>query len=514
MGLAFRKKLSGLLFFHAAWGIVLWLSISKYGLGVSTDASAYLFAARNFSQGKSLAIYDGSAYSLWPPLYPMLVGAVQMVSGQNPFVAAQLVQWMAFSLLAIFSSLLFLKIFPHNFALAFLAAWMLDTAPVMISAFHMIGSDYLFALFPVLLAWLIGRYEEGKQSGTLALLIGLTAALGMLLRYIGYTLVLLGLWAVYRTKGISWGTRLWRGLWTGVWAIAPMVWMLNTWLSSQEQRRAPLAISDYLRQFAVGIMDWFFAPPPLKEVPDGWVIGLLGFLATSGLLWLALAKREILFTPYTWPVVAYGVIYTLALFGQASIAYFNRLWGRFLLPIYLPLLVMWLLLFQRGLRHLTQQGAGPKARLAKGVGLLLLLTLALAQTLRGIERLKNARQGIIPENIYNTSEWAENTILEYWQTHPPTGEYVLLSNLPAGVAFHTWHETLPSPRKRAIYGTEIIPLETYRTQIFADHKPRYLIWIEPNPYEHVYLPGELSPLALVETIVENEDGGIYRLRQR
>lgn len=504
------KKLAALLLFHALWGAVLGVSISNYGLGISTDASAYLFAAENLSQGQGLRIYDGSAYLFWPPLYPMLLAAIQAISGQSAFVAAHILQFTAFGLVAVFSSLLLLKIFPDDFALVFLATFLLDTAPVVVSTFQMVGSDYLFMLFPLLLALLIARYQQ-EQSGTLALLIGLTAALGMLLRYIGYTLVLLGLWAVCCSRGSSWPRRLHHITWTGLWALVPTLWMVNTWLTTADQRRAPLSLWEYLRQMATGILSWFFALPPLKEVPNGWVAGVLAVLVLTGLLWLALARQEHFFSPYLWPVVTYGLIYTLALLGQASIAYFNRLWGRFLLPLYFPLLLLEISLLQFGLSYLRQHVSRFLVQLLRGVSGLLLLTLALAQTLRTAELLQNARQGLIPENIYNTAEWRANSLLHYWRAHAPVGDYILLSNLPAGVAFHTRHETLPSPRKRAVYDTEIIPLEHYRAEIFSSGQPVYLIWIEPNPYEHVYLPEELSPLARLETILKKKEGAIYRL---
>ena len=40
------------------------------------------------------------------------------------------------------------------------------------------------------------------------------------------------------------------------------------------------------------------------------------------------------------PVLLYGAFYTLALFGSASIAYYNRLAGRFLLPLYIPFITL------------------------------------------------------------------------------------------------------------------------------------------------------------------------------
>jgi hypothetical protein len=80
------------------------------------------------------------------------------------------------------------------------------------------------------------------------------------------------------------------------------------------------------------------------------------------------------------------------------------------------------------------------------------------------------------------------------------------------VAFHTQHEVSASPRKSGLYDTTIIPLEDYADTLFTDGKDVYLMWIEPNPYEYIYLPHELSPIADITVIIENEDGGLYLLR--
>src|SRR6266511_401581 len=124
-----QRKLAVLLLFHTCWGMVLGLSISKYGLGVSTDATSYLFAGVNWVEGHGLVDFSGAAYILWPPLYPMLIGFLHL-AGLSAFASAHVIQFTAFGLFAYFSSNLFLKIFPDDFPLAVLGAFLLDAAPV------------------------------------------------------------------------------------------------------------------------------------------------------------------------------------------------------------------------------------------------------------------------------------------------------------------------------------------------------------------------------------------------
>ena len=498
MQLTHRQKLFALLLFHAAWGGILWLSISRYGLGVSTDSVDYLFAGKNLAAGKSLVTYDGSPFYLWPPFYPMCIAFFNLL-GFNAFTSAHIVQFAAFALLAYFSSVLFLKIF--DFPFAFLAAFLFDTAAVVVSNFQMAGTDYLFLLFPILLTLLSARYVD-SQNWTHVLLIGLIAALGMLLRYIGYTLVLAGLWAVYRYTNGSPSKRILRAAAAGAFAIPPFLWMYHTWMTTTDQRRAPLPVSDYIQQFTSGILDWFTSPPNYTDV-NAWHLAVV-WIPILGLILIALlpSRRENLFTPHTAPLLAHGLLYAVFIFVNALIAYFNRLDGRFLLPIYTPLLVLLLLVISR----LRMQNVRAATLLS-----LFLVFAGVLQIQHTIATLRASVNGDIPLNFYNTREWNENKALQYWKQHPPAGDYILLSNYDAGVAFHTGHTTLPSPRRTELYGTEIIPLSTYVDAMFDEGRQTYLIWIEPNTYEHVYEPLELIPIAKLTALFKDGDGAVFSL---
>lgn len=505
-----RKKLLVLLGFHACWGVVLALSISKYGLGVSTDATAYMFVGVNWIRGDGLIDFSGGSYVLWPPLYPMLIGFLHL-TGLSAFAAAHVIQFAAYALAAYASSALLLKLFPDDFAFAFLGAFLIAVAPVSISTFLMVGTDYLFMLFPIAAALLLQRYSEKGDWASLTLL-GLTASLAMLTRYIGYALVLSALTAVLFASSGPPLKRILRAAYAGMFSLVPFLWMLNTWLATNGLRRPPLSFSEYAAQFTAGVIAMFTV-----NVPDAANITMLhhwmvwGWVVLAAILLFVLSRRVKVFTPMTIFLFGFGMIYTAALFGTALIAYFNRLWGRFQLPDYVPVIVLFLLVIGHGLRYLRERRSGwfvPAALLGAGF----LLFISVLQFNRTVLLLRDAVHGIIPENGVNTQEMNENSIIRYWKENPPEGAYHLFANYPAAAAFHTRHSAQASPRKTPVYGDEVYPLEDYIGYLFPDDQPVYLLWIEPNVYEHVYLPHELAPIAEIEVIFENEDGGIYRLR--
>ena len=75
----------------------------------------------------------------------------------------------------------------------------------------------------------------------------------------------------------------------------------------------------------------------------------------------------IIFSPYTIPVLVYGLLYVLALFGSASIAYFNKLSGRFLLPFYIPFITL-LVLTLDVLMHFVHLHSPQKLRRIIAIG--------------------------------------------------------------------------------------------------------------------------------------------------
>ena len=115
-----ENKLIVLMAFHAMWGMALWLSISKYGLGISTDSVHYLFAGLNLSRGDGPISFDGSYVLLWPPLYSTLLAIIHLATGLDIFVSSNVLQFIAFAVTSYCLSILFLKIFPDNFLFAVL----------------------------------------------------------------------------------------------------------------------------------------------------------------------------------------------------------------------------------------------------------------------------------------------------------------------------------------------------------------------------------------------------------
>ena len=70
-----------------ALGLIV-LSTSKYGAGVSSDAARNLSTADNLATGKGFVDMTGTPFVLWPPLYPLLLAGISLLTHGSTFQAA------------------------------------------------------------------------------------------------------------------------------------------------------------------------------------------------------------------------------------------------------------------------------------------------------------------------------------------------------------------------------------------------------------------------------------------
>ena len=504
-----KQKLAVSMAFHLMWGAVLWLSISKYGLGISTDSVHLLFGGLNLAEGRGLFSFDGNFLALWPPLYSILLAGIHLIFGLGVFTAANLLQAASFLGLSACLSILFLKIFPDLFPLALAANILSDVGVVVLTTFDIVGSDYIHLFLAMLFVLLAGYYLESRSPRVL-LAMSVTGTLAMFDRYLGIASIVTGVALVFFFTE-DWRERILRSALMALSALPAGIWL---WVTSPlVARREPIPFADNFSWFSKSIVEWFL-PESIVESNAGIFIAIL-WIAIIGLMVLLFAfrTRYKVFSSFNTPVFVYGLFYLLALFGTASLAYYNKLGGRFLLPLYIPFLALLVVSAEVLLRLAGEISVQIWRRVAYFgvIGLLALTTFSLSsQTLSTI--LVSRDIGAAGENVFNTKDWHENRVMRYWLNHPPKGNYLLFSNYPDGVAFFTGHPAFSSPRKFAgPYSTDEISPDQYVSELFSSGMRVYIIWIEPNIYSHYYPVDELFAIAEIDTLYQSRDGGVYRL---
>jgi hypothetical protein len=506
-----KRGLTLLMVFHTLWGLVLWLSISKYGPGISTDSVHLLFGALNLSEGRGLASFDGSFLLFWPPLYPALLALIRILSGSNPFVSATILQFTSFAGMSFCLSAMFLRIFPQRFWLAFAANFLSDIGAVVLAGFGTVGSDYVHLLLVVVFAWLAGYYIE-SNSPRLLLAMSILGMLAMLQRYLGIAVIATGVTLICLFTRGDLNRRIGRSFLMGLAALPAGLWLLVTskWITPRE----PIGLVENSTWFSKSVLEWFLPP----EAVEPYLIPLIAclWILTGGLImgFILLSRRYKAPIPHVVPILIYGFFYVLALFGSASLEYFNKLAGRFLLPLYIPFVTLLVsaagLVLQRA-RDVTAT-AWRRVISVGTVGALTLAAVGLAGTTVPLV-LRSRLDGAPGENAFNTRVWHESSAMNYWLTHQPPEGYLLFSNAPDGIAFYTWHPCLASPRQYdGPYSQVEIPQARYVPELFSSGRDVYLVWIEPGADTYYYRIEELTSIANIQTLYVGRDGGVYRLR--
>ena len=522
-----RPKLAVLMALQMLWGLVLWFSISKHGLGVSTDAVHLLFGGLNLASGNGLTSYDGKFLILWPPLYPVLLALVHRIGGLDVLTAAGLIQAVAFLGLAFSLAVLFVRIFSENFGLSIAATVLAQVGSVVVIAFGMVGSDYVHLFLVVLLIVLTGHYVESGSGGAFVA-VAAVSLLATLQRYLGVAAVATAALTIAALGPGRLGRRLGNGaLLCGT--TAPMgMWLAIT--SQLYTRRDPISLAENFSWFSRSILEWFLSPRSAKQ-------GLELQIEILWLVFVALAATALVFArrpgrstaprtthgqegrsdpwPYLLPLLLYGLCYALAIFGSASIAYFNKLGGRFLLPLYIPLICLPVAAVDGILRRVRGASSAVLQTLGAAACYLALTSLAGAALHTTYPMILESRASgtVGGENAFNNIRWRQNPALGFWEDHRPQGDYVLFSNEPDGVAFNTRHAARPAPRRTTgPYGTVEMPLGGFRSELFESGEAVFLLWVEPNPYEYDYGPAELEAIADVQALFTSDAGDVYQLR--
>lgn len=167
----------------------LLLITTPHGLAQSPDSVGYLKAAQGLLQGLGFEYVNNH----WPPLYPLLISLVGLLTGGDVLTAARLLQaGVLFSVCLLFAKLLLKRDLLHRWA-----AWVsliVIAMPISAHIFYFAWTEPLYILFMLLnftcLFNIIEQQAVERSHYLYYFVLGLTASLAFLSRYIGITLII------------------------------------------------------------------------------------------------------------------------------------------------------------------------------------------------------------------------------------------------------------------------------------------------------------------------------------
>ncbi len=530
-----------------------------YGAVVSTDTILHLSTAMNFLAGKGWREFTGFRAIEWPPLFTLLLAAFGWV-GIEPLAAGRWINATAFGLTILVAG---------NYLRSNLRSqWLASAATVAIAASLPLSdlasrlmTEPLFVLFTLLALTQLASFLNRRTTAPLWWAAGFTA-LAALTRYLGTVLIGAGvlMLLVRRTPplaarlkdAIVFGavaslplalvlTRNWAvfGTLTGAAALpySAVVSRIHNWAVLRTLTGGGRSLSDSLSQVADVFQKWVMPQDALDRVdyllwtatglgtPD-WFGSLIW--TTIGLVVVAMAaavvasgrwgaRERIGRRPLSFglgPALPFGG-FTLAylLFMVAIVQFVSAvpILDRYLLPVYMPLLLAAALLLDR---FLSIEVAGRVAVAKWGLASLVLLA-ALAHL--GFSAQKNLRltaqaldTGYPDDGDYNAAYWQHSATLNYIRDH--LSDSITYSNNH----FLLWF----ADRTAAIRTHRQLPFELrYWTRQARKWSKRgedevYIVWLK-DTYRTAYFDYndlDLRLLPGVEVVVEWSDSVVFRVR--
>ena len=518
----------------------------EYGVFLGLDSLYYLEAARNLAAGEGFTHFDGTVYTLlWPPLYPLLL-AVLGLGRLDPTVLAGPLGAAAFGL----SVFVVGRLLARRLRFRLLAVWAALSAALAAplagqAAWAM--TDPLLILFSVLA---LAETEEFLAGGRTRSLVraGLFAGLAWASRLAGAAApAAVGLLLLF-SRGVPGRQRARQCLLFAALAGAPMgLWTLRhfrafPWTGT-ETGAAHESFPFLLRELGGVLLDWARPVLPVGSASGAWPFLLL---APAGAAVLALAagyfregwRRR---ARSDWrPATVFGVFalgYLALLLGSLSTIDLRGLPPRYLLPLFLPLLVLAATTLDRLLAHERGRKAVPpgaaRGSTASGIrralfspgparacvaavlsGAALCLWTA-GQVAANVGEIRRANAGEAYLG-YSGPAWARSRTLEYLRENPLSGP--VYSNEPVILAFHgaggdyenrgyLW-SCQPNWRRRQAPSVE----ERLRVWLAGVPDGAFVVsfhgrWSAPCAYG----AAALRAVPGLRTVADLEDGAVYRV---
>lgn len=495
-----RQSLYVLLVAMSVAGIAFSLaSSSLYGVGVSSDSTAYISAARSLLAGHGLVCHDGALYTGWPPLFPLLLAGIGL-AGVDPVVGVRFLNALAFGGTILASGICFARCLRSGALAVVATSSILLSYPLLDSSIQAL-TEPVFVLLIVLFVLAMSSFLKDGSVVSLGL-ASVTAGLCVLQRYTGVSLVAAGVMLII----VSHREASRRGRFRQVVVFLtvscmPMtLWVVRNalvthMLTGHERLHSIFSLRDNI-VFAADTATKWFAPESIPLSVRLAIIAAVLLPATAALLSRARSHGgDDRGCCYAWPAGVVILVYVPLLVYTHQVGVLNEpLNDRYLLP--LAVLVPWVLFAGLDVIRGWLQSRF-RACAAVLVGLCLVW---LAYPL-GCFRDSVSTHRTYGAGGYSWSGCQTSAMTAWLHSHVLPGD--VRSNAPDALYALTGRSAKVSPHRSW-------DIPAFQRTI-ASGAGEYLVWFGGRPEIYQYDLDELVELVSVEKVITFRDGGIYRL---
>ena len=497
---------------------------STYGAAISADSTGYLSAAMNLLAGMGLVTYLGGEIVYQPPLFPMLLALVGLF-GIEPLEAGRLMNAAAFGLVILVSGLWLRRSLRSPVVVVSATAALLAAHPLNHYAATFL-TDTVFILLTLLALIRLESFLRGKAAWPTLFQAAGFAALTTLLRYAGVTSIFTGVLLLLLVgPGARAAVRLKRAAVFGAVSSIPLAAVLvRNWLNwgeltgkRSEITRPPLA--DSLGQVAGVINEWAGFSRSSGLDAYLWAAAGLTVLAAAAVAARSAGFRgpaslrfrfsRSLLPPFrAAPALPFGVfapIYAAFIVVTVPAAVDYAINSRYMLPVYVPLLLTGALLLDRFVSIGRAGGMTAAANALASILLAAVLTHAGLSARRGVDATARALEHGYVGDHYNTAHWSGSELLDYVKNNRLEGR--IFSNYPSLIWFASG---MPAAAPDSY--TYVVPIVSDELAEWLESRPEdmHIVWFRAVQAPYRYDDAAFRALPGVETVAELSDGVVFR----
>lgn len=407
--------------------VVLLAASSRHGLAVSPDSVSYLRAADDLTAGRAPTDARGDPFVAWPPLYPALVAATAILTGQSAPAAARTLNGILVVVLVVVFAGAVLRLVAHR-SLQLVAVGAVALAPAVLGMAVSALSELLFAVIALAALWAVA---ESRRSGSWRLL---TAAAGLaaaasLTKYVGVVVIGVGTCSLLPRRRVA--------LTFSALASFPLgLWLVHNRLvggTTTGIREVGPSAGGVLRPVAETAGNWLAPGAPIPALLGVVMAALVGWAVARAVR----VDRQTGASPL--PFCLFVVGYPLALVVLAAVVGFDPVSHRLLAPAWPPLVLVGAIALDDRLTATSPAGSAPRTGLLVGAA-------ALWMVAAGVVVAHDASRLDAEGGGYGSSRWDDSALLAVTGALPR--DATVASNAPYPLAFRTGRTALGADEAR------------------------------------------------------------------
>ena len=491
----------------------------KYGAGVSSDAVRNLSTVDSLLAGRGFVDLNGNLLTWWPPLFPMLLYVLSLVTKADPFVIAWYINVLLFVVNIWLVGWFFWIVFREKPVYAVACGLVYTLSRSMLSLHANVSSDPLFITIMFVYFYLAAQYLQ-KPSSKWIWWLFILSGVSFLHRYPGIVFfALTGLLVLYR-EGFRPALK---AIPQGVAGLLPSVaWILfftyartGTFFGPRApEAMLPLANAN---QSLARMVHWFI---PLYEpfayvLLNPWMLLiplLLVFLIFNHRQYWLDFGRAIVGNVYIAPYLLFSALYYVVMLFTVVTSDHKDVYSDRYYVILLPLVLVTICYVLEHLvfSHFTKTQSF--IRYASAALFVLWLVYPL-MSLQEYLRLSLENGEASSYNIQNTRTYRESKAIELGRDLLAKDPNAAMYSNYANVVWFVYRrpvKLLPTRNNKLSFSERIDYMEQ-KYPGWPNGRDGYVLWFKPNQIHYIAQPRELELMTHLELVYEDDEAALYRV---